>query len=432
MNLANAAAAMPPQVARQLEACKAELQACTAAMALQEAEQQRNTASLATELSHIRMVKAALIESQDSYLQLVKALPVGVILHGPKRQDIILVSTRALALLGLTEAQLLGKNPYDPKWDVIHEDGSVFPAEDFPVPLVFATGQSVHDVVMGVYRPKHEDRIWLLVNASLQLDPDGTVRLVVATITDITQRKHDEISKSAQAALIERLYHRLVLAQEAARRRFSRELHERTSPNLAALRINLEIITSALGSTTLTQAYADRIEDTRALIEDTTISVREICAELHPPLLDTGGLISVVQSYALQFAKRTGLRVNVECNSGVVGLTHELELTMFRIVQEALTNCAKHARASQVLVTLEFYATRVAVSITDDGVGFDPTISSALEADDQTGHGLLNMRESTAFLAGRFTLNTAPGAGTRVGAEFDLAAEACTAGNHAS
>lgn len=421
MNLAVDAAAVPAQVARQLQACKAELQACTTAMAFQNVEQQHMTASLATVLSHIQLVKAALHESQNNYLQLVKALPVGVILHGPKRQDIVLVSARALVLLGLTEAQLLGKNPYDPNWDVIHEDGSVFPAGDFPVPLVFATGQSVHDVVMGVYRPKHADRIWLLVNASQQLDKDGTVRFVVATITDITQSKHDESKKSAQAALIERLYRRLVLAQEAVRRRFSRELHERTSPNLAALRINLDIIANSLGSATLTQGYSDRIEDTRALVEDTTIGVREICAELHPPSIDTGGLISVVQSYAIQFAKRTGLQVNVECNSGAVSLTHELELTIFRTVQEALTNCAKHAKASQLLVELKFCDSLVAVAITDDGVGFDPTIASDLKAADQLGHGLLNMRESTAFLGGRFTLKTAPGKGTCVCAEFDIA-----------
>lgn len=364
------------QLVSELNACKAELQECKA-----------NIASLAGELSRIRVAEAALLESQYSYLQLVKELPVGVILHGPKRYEIFLVNSKAIALLGRTKDQLLGVDPYDPEWDVIHEDGSPFAAKDFPVTQAVATGQSVHNVVMGVYRPQHTGRVWLLVNASLQLDRDGALDMVVATITDITQRKINDDKRLAQAIHIEELSHRLLQSQEKARRRFSSELHDRTSPNLAALRINLDIISKASSEAWATLAYSDRIEDTRALIEDTTISVRDICSELHPPLLDSGGLLGVLHTYVTQFAKRTGLRVNVQCPHGDIRLSHELELTMFRIVQEALTNSAKHAGASLALVTLQLDSDPMLLSIRDDGNGFHQNAFNGAKSNGKGGGG---------------------------------------------
>jgi two-component system CheB/CheR fusion protein len=235
-------------------------------------------------------------------------------------------------------------------------------------------------------------------------------------VLDITQRKQSEKKRASQSLLIEELSHRLVQAHEQARRRFSRELHDRTSPNLAALRINLDIITQASAEVRASAAYSDRIEDTRALIKDTTLSVRDICAELHPPALDAGGLLGVVQSYAQPFAKRTGLQVRVQCPHDEVRLAPSLELALFRIVQEALTNCAKHACAKVVLVRLQLDSSPKLLSVLDDGAGFE------LEPHDgvlqSRGQGLRNMKETAEFVGGRFGLESVPGRGTRVFVEL--------------
>ncbi|WLT32644.1 PAS domain-containing protein [Geothrix sp. PMB-07] len=106
--------------------------------------------------------------------------------------EIVTSNPRALELLGLTEDQLLGKTSLDPDWNVIHEDGSPFPGPSHPVPQAIATRQPVHDVVMGVFRPVTQDRVWLLVSASPLLNPDGSVRLVVCTFADLTERKQAE------------------------------------------------------------------------------------------------------------------------------------------------------------------------------------------------------------------------------------------------
>lgn len=257
---------------------------------------------------------------------------------------------------------------------------------------------------------------WIAVSGTPILDAKGEFSGYRGVGTDISERKSLELEQLSLSVRIEELSRRLVQAQEQARRRFSRELHDRSSPNLAALRINLDIIASASPEARVSQAFADRVEDTRALIEDTTISVREICAELHPPVLDCGGLLSVVQSYAQQFSMRTGLQVHVHCAHGEVRLTPDLELSLFRIVQEALTNCAKHANAGVVEVNLQLDTSPMVLTVTDDGVGFDlDRVSLARQV---VGLGLLNMRETAEFAGGKFRVESMPGSGTRVCVEI--------------
>lgn len=257
---------------------------------------------------------------------------------------------------------------------------------------------------------------WGAVSGTPIFDTSGRFCGYRGVGTDITEPKRLEQERLRLSLHIEELSRRMVQAQEEIRRRFSRELHDRTSPNLAALRINLDMITRASPAERSTEEFAGRVEDTRALIEDTTLSVREICAELHPPVIDCGGLLAVVQSYAQQFARRTGLQVNVECQHGEVRLAHDLELALFRIVQEALTNSAKHAQARTLTVLLQLDSCPVMVMVTDDGVGFD--VEKALKSRHMAGLGLINMRETAEFAGGSFTLQSAPGHGTRICVEI--------------
>jgi PAS domain S-box-containing protein len=148
-----------------------------------------------------RRIEDTLRENEARFRTLVSNLQVGVLLQGPGAE--ILVSNQlALDLLGLTEEQLLGKTSFDPDWNVIHEDGSPFPGETHPVPVALSTRQAVRDVVMGVYRPGKGDRVWLLVTALPELDPDGAVRQVICTFTDITRLKlAEEALRQSEARL---------------------------------------------------------------------------------------------------------------------------------------------------------------------------------------------------------------------------------------
>ena len=137
-------------------------------------------------------------------------MQVGVLLQGPQ-SEIIVSNPKALELLGVTEDQLLGKTSFDPDWNVIHEDGSLFPGNTHPVPQAIANRQAVHDVIMGVYHPLKGERVWLKVDAEPQLNKDGTVQQVVCTFIDIS------IGKQAQEALLK--------SEEQFRGLFENSLH---------------------------------------------------------------------------------------------------------------------------------------------------------------------------------------------------------------
>jgi len=261
----------------------------------------------------------------------------------------------------------------------------------------------------------HEDQIITPVR-----DKYGAISHFVAVKQDITERKLNE-------ARMNELSRHLVELQEDARRRLAGELHDRTSPNLAAIGINLNVMAATLqeeGSAEL----AARLEDTRALIEDTTASIREICADLRPPVLDYAGLLAALESYAHQFARRTGIAVQVDCSNRDARLPPELESALFRIAQEALTNCAKHARtpeakagtsATSIRVTLCQGGRPIVLTVADNGVGFDPDRVRAEKL--HGGLGIITMKELAEFSGGTFTLESSPGKGTRIGVEIDSA-----------
>ncbi len=205
------------------------------------------------------------------------------------------------------------------------------------------------------------------------------------------------------------------MADEEARRRLSGELHDRTSPNLTALRINLDLVSAALGADRVPELI-DPIDDARALIDDTASSLREIGSELRPPLLDYAGLHAAVESYVEQFTRRTGVVVELVCDDPRVRLDAEREAMLFRIVQEALTNCAKHARATSVTIELALARNPVALTVADDGVGFDPEAVGSPGAG--CGLGLLNMRSMAEFAGGRFAIAARHGAGTHISVEI--------------
>lgn len=159
-------------------------------------------------------------------------------------------------------------------------------------------------------------------------------------------------------------------------------------------------------------ARAERLDDTRALIADTDASIREISADLRPPLLDYAGLAAALAGYARQFAKRTGIAVAVDCPRADLRLAPAVESLLFRIFQEALTNCAKHARASSIRVALNAAGHPARLTIEDDGIGFDPSLPGI---DEHAGRlGLLNMREMAEFAGGRCIVESRPGQGTRI------------------
>ena len=225
---------------------------------------------------------------------------------------------------------------------------------------------------------------------------------------DISERVAAERERAESGQRLAMLSHNLLAVQEDTRRRLAQELHDRTSPNLAAIAINLESAVIFLNERDW-ERVAERMADNRALIEDTAIGIREICTDLRPPALDYAGLVAAIETYVNQFSRRTGIAVDFAYTSEVIHPGAEIESMLFRITQEALTNIAKHAQATRARVSLAAENAEIVLKICDDGHGFVP--------DQQAGHaglGLINMREMAEFLGGTLDIQSSPDGGTCV------------------
>ena len=141
-----------------------------------------------TEVTKARQLEASRLQIEGRYRSLIAELQVGVVISSAS-SEIVLSNQVARDLLDLSDAQLLGRSSFDPQWNVIHEDGSGFPADQHPVVQAVASRAPVHNVVMGVFRPSLQDRVWLLVTSNPQLNADGQVLQVITTFVDVSERR---------------------------------------------------------------------------------------------------------------------------------------------------------------------------------------------------------------------------------------------------
>ena len=213
----------------------------------------------------------------------------------------------------------------------------------------------------------------------------------------------------AQTVQQERLRHSLDAA-EAERRRWARELHDETLQGLGALQV---LLSSGLRRAEA-GAMADLLRDGVAQVEREIENLRAIITDLRPAALDELGLVPAVEALVARVSAVEGLEIETDLTSPADGtrLGAQLETTVYRLVQEALTNVAKHAHAEHVRVAVGMTDGRLAVEISDDGVGFDAGAVT-------TGFGLAGMRERVALGGGRLTVGPA-GPGTTLRASLPL------------
>lgn len=221
---------------------------------------------------------------------------------------------------------------------------------------------------------------------------------------------------SQQHERLRSLTSRLAEAEETERRRLAQELHDQVGRKLTALGINLNMIRTKLPDDDLQKAGPLLLES-QALVEQTTQLIRGVMSELRPPMLDDLGLVDTLQWYAEQFALRTGLSVNLTADALSLPLPDRLENTLFRIAQESLNNVTKHARATEVMISLESDGATVRLIIADDGLGYRPD-RQAKPGEDH-GWGLLIMAERAEAAGGRCWIEPRPsGKGSQVIAEI--------------
>jgi signal transduction histidine kinase len=202
----------------------------------------------------------------------------------------------------------------------------------------------------------------------------------------------------------------VVAAQEQERARLARELHDETGQALTSILLGLKPLEDEATS----DDHRVRVGAVRELVVATLQDVRRLAVELRPAALDDFGLVPAVEHLATTFREKTGIEVALEASIGTERLGAGLETTLYRIVQEALTNVVKHADARRVSISLVRKSGSISAVIEDDGRGFDID-----EARPGT-LGLLGMRERAGLVGGRISIESRPGAGTTVAAEVPV------------
>lgn len=238
---------------------------------------------------------------------------------------------------------------------------------------------------------------------------DGFNRVTIGmVVTDMTEARRNE-------AMLRTLTHRLVQAQEAERGRVALELHDHITQLLCAILVRSQVLANQL-STHDGPAKADAVK-LRELLGTAAEEVERISRDLRPSVLDELGLGAALRGACAEFAKRTGLAVKLAGTPLTARLPAEVELALYRIVQQALDNVEQHAQARHVTVRLRQPAGFVQVMIKDDGIGFD----AGRRAGRSDSIGLLRMSERATSVGGVLTVKSLHRAGTAIEVSIPLA-----------
>ncbi|RRR74033.1 MAG: PAS domain S-box protein [Candidatus Viridilinea halotolerans] len=288
---------------------------------------------------------------------------------------------------------------------------------------ILQTGEgciSEDETHIGVPMQAHGNLIGLCLitsYADVKLSSDHLrwVEAVVAQASIAMQnaRLFDEVQYARQR--LQTLSRKLIQAQENERRHLARELHDEIGQVLIALQMNLR----GVGQGQLDAKQQARLMDSSTLVERLIQQVRSLSRELRPPLLDDLGLVPALNWHLDQISSRFAIDIKMTTQLQITRIPAQIELSIFRIVQEALNNVIKHAKADRVRVELRQSEQKLRLIVSDNGIGFE-TDSAQQRAANGASLGLINMQERALLVNGQFEIISAPEAGTCVCASFGL------------
>ena len=305
--------------------------------------------------------------AEKQFRSLVWDMQVGVLLQGPNA-EIQLSNPKALELLGLNEDQLLGKTSFDPDWNVIHEDGSPFPGDTHPVPRAIATRKPVQNVVMGVYRPVANDRVWLLVDAIPVLNSDGSVQQVTCTFINITERKFaDDRIKSLlteKDIILKEVHHRMKNFMNNMQGILMLQSNSQE---------NLSVVSALEDATNRVKSMSLLYDKLFTSYDFTGVSISSY-------------LSSLVDEIVSNFPNSQSVTINKDIDDFIMDVKKLQPIGI--IVNELVTNIMKYAFKKRndgvINVSLKLSGKRISLAIQDNGVGIPESISF----ENSTGFGM--------------------------------------------
>jgi len=259
--------------------------------------------------------------------------------------------------------------------------------------------------------------IWVSLKARVIWDAEGKSRFYEGMTENITERRRIEAENIRKSEQLRELTWKLSEIEENERKMIARELHDQIGQNLAILGLNLNILQTMMNDPS-PDLIRSRLKDSLVLVKQTTEGIRNLMANLRSPVLDDYGLVAAIRLYGEQCAFRAGIEVTVHGIEPDPRLSAHIENTMFRIIQEALTNVIKHARATEAIVSIRTEEGRLHALISDNGVGYNP--DEVAKRMNDRGWGLTTMMERAMSMGGTGRVNSTPGEGTMVSVEVPV------------
>lgn len=365
---------------------------------------------------------ASTLEESEKRLRAAFSQTYSVLLLLRPDGTVVEANRAALEGMGFTRDQVIGRKCWEPWWSALPNEVAILKTSVARA----AQGEVVREECSyctsnGTVR--FADRTLAPVR-----DDNGVVVLIVASGLDITEQKEllDKLEQRVHArtqeleqknAELRKLSARLLQIQDEERRRIARELHDSVGQLLAAISMNTSNISRERGK--LSASAASGVSENMKLVEQVSNEIRTLSHLLHPPLLDEIGLLSALKWYIDGFSERSKIRVTSDIPSDLGRLPRDVELSLFRIVQECLTNIHRHSGSLTAFVRLARSRQGVTLEVKDEGRGFSPNGESIVSGGDTPGVGLRGMRERVTQLGGQFEI-TSSGTGTLVFARLPL------------
>jgi two-component system sensor histidine kinase UhpB len=262
---------------------------------------------------------------------------------------------------------------------------------------------------------------WYLARGAVSERRAGRPVRLTGTNTDITERKRTEDALAHSSRRIRELAGRVISAQEQERRHVARELHDALNQQVAALAISISAARRRLASGLAVEPVTADLERLQRKTADLADAIRELSHGLHPAVLEHGGLVAALQSFATEFGQVAELEVLITAPEDAVGVAPDVALTLYRVVQEAIRNIARHSGARRAQIILTVGDETVELLVKDEGRGFDLSRSRG-----GAGLGLVSIEERVRLLQGQVLVTSRPGHGTDVLVSIPLAGAAAT------
>lgn len=351
-------------------------------------------------ITESKRAELALKQSEIKYRTFIEEAVDAVFVFSLSEGRYTDVNKKASELLGYTEDELTRMSPED----------LVFP--DDPVPIQIYSMKFGESLVYE-RRLKRKDGSGVEAESSIRKLADGNF---LAFIRDVTERKQSEAERRRLTEELRKLADHLQDIREEERTHIAREIHDELGQQLTVIKMDLSWLRKKLPDQGA-EVLRNKVNELLQMVDESVKTVRRIASELRPSLLDDMGLVAAMEWHLEEFEKRSGIEKEAHLPAREILLPEAIKIGLFRILQESLTNVARHSGANKVIVQFGQTNNKITLNITDNGKGLN------------SGHaakktlGLLGMQERVNMMGGEYKLAGKPGAGTTVSVEIPLTEE---------